>query len=125
MGNYCVKYRLKKKTFDSLDYLELTKNKIYYAKMISVYDGDTCHIVITYNGKFYKVCVRINGIDAPEIRPINVPNTDLKNEIKREAKRSRHFLVNNITDQTIDLDSNISKHELQKIIDRNKKIIKF
>ena len=125
MGNYCAKYSLRKKAFDSLNYLELTRNKIYDAKVVSVYDGDTCHIVIKHNGNFYKVCVRINGIDAPEMRPFNVSNMDIKNEIKQQAKRSRNFLINNITDQKIELDRDISKHELQQLVDNNKKIIQF
>ena len=86
MGNIYTKYKLKKLPFNSLDYFELTANKIYDAKVVSVYDGDTCHIAIKHYGKFYKIRVRINGIDAPEMKPIHIDNNDIKNEIKQKAK---------------------------------------
>lgn len=125
MGNFLVKHNLRKKTFDSLQYLELTKLKIYDAKVISIYDGDTCHIAVKHNGKFYKINVRINGIDTPEMRPKNVSSIETKDDIKRKAIEARNFLMNLITDQEIIIHDDISKQELQKLIDNNKKIIKF
>ncbi len=45
--------------------------KTCYAKVVSVYDGDTCTIVMPLSDKdhtFYKFTVRLNGIDTPEKR---------------------------------------------------------
>tara|TARA_A100001011_G_scaffold400735_1_gene518130 strand:+ start:3630 stop:4052 length:423 start_codon:yes stop_codon:yes gene_type:complete len=43
-------------------------NGIYIAKIVDVYDGDTCQIVIFYNFSFKRYSLRIKNIDAPEIK---------------------------------------------------------
>ena len=39
------------------------------AKVVNVYDGDTCKIVIRMGGKLVKFNCRMNGYDTPEMRP--------------------------------------------------------
>lgn len=42
-----------------------------WAKVVYVYDGDTCHIVIKYQGELTRLKCRVYGIDTPEIRTKN------------------------------------------------------
>lgn len=42
-----------------------------WAKVVYVYDGDTCHIVIKYQGQLTRLKCRVYGIDTPEIRSKN------------------------------------------------------
>lgn len=37
-------------------------------KVVDVYDGDTCTILVPFGGKFQKLKLREKGVDAPEIR---------------------------------------------------------
>ena len=49
------------------------------AKVVSVYDGDTCRVVIPFKGEFYKWNVRLDGYDTPEMRPSrSKPNRDVE-----------------------------------------------
>lgn len=40
----------------------------YDAKCVSVYDGDTCHVVFNYNGQLTKWSLRLKGINCAEIK---------------------------------------------------------
>lgn len=65
-----------------------------YAKIISVYDGDSVVIVFPYKMEFVKYSCRIAGIDAPELR----------NSGKREkelATKARDFLRSLILDKVV------------------------
>ncbi len=48
------------------------KNKLYFyrAEVVSVYDGDTCHVNIDlgFNTKLMNEKIRLSGINAPELR---------------------------------------------------------
>lgn len=68
----------------------------YYsiAKVVSVYDGDTCRVVIPYKNDFYKWNVRLDGYDTPEMRPSkSKPNRDKEIEAAKEAKK---FLISKV-----------------------------
>lgn len=41
---------------------------VYYAKVVSVYDGDTITCIIKFNGKYCKVKVRMMHYNSAEIR---------------------------------------------------------
>lgn len=66
----------------------------YEAKCVSVYDGDTCHIVFEYNGALTKWTLRLLGINSPEIK-------DKDPEIVKKAVESRDFLRSIILDKII------------------------
>ena len=64
------------------------------AKVVSVYDGDTCRVVIPYKNDFYKWNVRLDGYDTPEMRPSkSKPNRDKEIEAAKEAKK---FLISKV-----------------------------
>ena len=76
----------------------------YYsiAKVVSVYDGDTCRVVIPYKNDFYKWNVRLDGYDTPEMRPSkNKPNRDKEIAAAKEAKKYLISQVMNTPDQLI------------------------
>ena len=43
------------------------KNKMIYAKVVDVYDGDTFTVIIMYGDLPMKLKIRLQGVDAPEL----------------------------------------------------------
>jgi endonuclease YncB( thermonuclease family) len=37
-------------------------------RLVDIYDGDTVFVIFEYHGTFIQISVRLDGIDAPEIR---------------------------------------------------------
>lgn len=68
----------------------------FECKVVDVYDGDTCTIVLINKGGFEKHKLRMYGYDSPEMKPLlKLPNRD---EIKENAIIARNFFsdfVNN------------------------------
>ena len=46
-------------------------NKAFIGKVVDVYDGDTCKIVIYYKNEFVKFNIRMYGYDSPELKTKN------------------------------------------------------
>lgn len=98
-------------------------NKEFICKIVNIYDADTCKVVFELNGELVKYTVRLKGLDTPEIRPkLNVPNREY--EILA-AKQARNRLIQLSTSCNIEIESDLSKKKIQKLIDENKKIIKI
>lgn len=76
------------------------KGYITYAKMLSIYDGDTANIIFMYNDKPMHVKARFLGYDASEIKPLlNDPKREEKKEKARLARQRLWTLcTNNIDD---------------------------
>lgn len=89
------------------DYKQFSLNKIdIYAKIISVYDGDTFSAGVLYKNDFYKFTFRIANINTPEI----------KNDYENAIKSRNRFL------QLAGLDINLTNECNKKtIIDMLKK----
>ena len=61
------------------------------AKVVDVYDGDTCTIVFKWEGKYRKFKCRCYGYDSPEMKPrLNIENID---EIKENAVKAKERLI--------------------------------
>tara|TARA_B100000035_G_C20745280_1_gene441534 strand:- start:200 stop:652 length:453 start_codon:yes stop_codon:yes gene_type:complete len=61
------------------------------AKVVDVYDGDTCTIVFKWEGKYRKFKCRCYGYDSPEMKPrLNIKNRD---EIKENAVKAKERLI--------------------------------
>lgn len=72
------------------------------AKVVSVYDGDTCRVVIPFKGEFYKWNVRLDGYDTPEMRPSrSKPNRDAEIAAAKEAKKYLMSLIMESPNQII------------------------
>ena len=41
---------------------------LFFAKVVKVYDGDTCTVVFFFNGDNYRFNIRMSGYDSPELR---------------------------------------------------------
>jgi len=69
------------------------KGLITYAKVLSVYDGDTCNILLLYNdNKPLHLKARLYGYDSPEIR-ISLLD-DNREEKKKKAIDAKNYLWN-------------------------------
>jgi len=101
MGN-CIKKNNKLKYADNTIPYYTLKNKSFIGKIVNIYDGDTCTIVIKNNGKLQKYKVRMNGYDSPEMKPKkNIVNRD---QIKKNALEAKNALKNKINDKLIIID---------------------
>lgn len=99
------------------------KDKEFYAKVVNVYDADTCKAVFFLNNELVKYTIRLKGLDSPEIRP---PSSDIYRKYQiLEAKKSRNRLIQLCTDCKLELESKLTKTKIQKLINENKKIIKL
>lgn len=81
----------------SIATLDNTYPEIYTfnkAKVLSVYDGDTCTIAAFHRGEITQFRVRIFGIDTAEMRGGN-------NETKEEGKAAQRYLSNLILNQIV------------------------
>ena len=66
--NYCFRKRLLSKGDDSVPIFDL-RNFKGYAKITSVYDGDTFNALILLHDRVLKFKFRTLGYDAPEMKP--------------------------------------------------------
>lgn len=81
----------------SIATLDNTYAEIYTfnkAKVLSVYDGDTCTVAAFHRGEITQFRVRIFGIDAAEMRCGTV-------ETKEEAKNAQQYLSNLILNKIV------------------------
>jgi endonuclease YncB( thermonuclease family) len=63
------------------------------ARVVSVYDGDTLNVVMPFAGTFYQFVVRLDGIDACELKATNEENKQL-------AKQARTRLITLISPES-------------------------
>jgi len=47
------------------------RNRCFWCRVVKVYDGDTITGVIKVDGVFYKIPIRLSGVDACELRSKN------------------------------------------------------
>lgn len=84
-----------------------------YAKVVHVYDGDTCHVVIKYNDRFTKFTCRLIGLDTAEM----ISKDETK---KHKAIQARNFLINKVTGKTVK--SDITKKEIKELLSISNKL---
>lgn len=72
-GVCCGKSReideLERSSFSQLEMFTM-KGKKCYARVVSIYDGDTCTIVYKLGNEYVKRAFRLAGLDCPELRPL-------------------------------------------------------
>lgn len=82
-------------------------------KVIKVYDADTITIASKLPYKespIYRLSVRLNGLDTPEIK-----GKDVQNEEKEEAKIARDFVANMVLNKYVRLE-NIQSEKYGRIL---------
>lgn len=68
---------------------DMFKDVILRAKVVYIYDGDTCKLVCEYpiKGKLVRYPCRMYGYDSPEMKPLkNDPNREQEKEAAVKAK---------------------------------------
>jgi endonuclease YncB( thermonuclease family) len=91
-------------------------------KVVEMYDGDTCKIVLLVNNNLQKFSCRLLGLDTPEMKPpLNKPNRDI--EILN-ANKCRNRLLQLSTSCNCDVNTIIKKPDVKSLLKLNKKIIK-
>ena len=100
MGQCISDYYLSEKNNDNTELYSL-KGLVIRAKVVDVYDGDTCTVIFKLNRRYEKHKVRMYGYDAPEMKPSRLdPNRD---EIKRKAIHSKRMLQKRILNKIVKL----------------------
>lgn len=83
------------------------KKKIIDAKVVDVYDGDTCTIIYEYGNEFLKTKIRVLGVDTPEksVRGA-LNNTDIGDLEERAGEYVKESVVDLIGDKIIKVKMN-------------------
>lgn len=91
------------------------------AKIVDVYDGDTCSIVIRLNNKLTKFKLRCYGYDSPEMKPpLNSKNREIQ---INKAIESRNYFISRTTNCPINLNEHYTKTQLKDLLLENTKIV--
>ena len=95
MGNILTRYQLLHKNEDNTPQYGFAGND-FIAKVVHVYDGDTCTAIVKLNGKFQQIKIRMFGYDSPELKPpLKLANRDQIIEKANAAKEALSKLVSN------------------------------
>jgi endonuclease YncB( thermonuclease family) len=90
-------------------------------KIVDIYDGDTCKIVLLINNSLQKHNCRLLGIDTPEMKPL-ITKINREDEILN-ATKCRNRLLQLCTSCDCKLDQQMKKIECKHLLDNNNKII--
>jgi endonuclease YncB( thermonuclease family) len=90
-------------------------------KVVEIYDGDTCKIVLPLNNKLLKYTCRLNGLDAPEMKPL-LSNANREKEIKH-AHEARNRLIQLATNCKIEINGGEKKTIIKDLLNDNTKLI--
>ncbi len=90
-------------------------------KVVDVYDGDTCKIILANGNVLMRFNCRLKFIDTPEMKPLrNKPNRDV--EITNAIK-CRNKLIQLVTNCQLGLDDNLTKVQVKKLLNSNNRVI--
>jgi endonuclease YncB( thermonuclease family) len=90
------------------------------AKMVNIYDGDTCTLAFNYKGNIVKFKCRLNGIDCPEMAPSLEQKT--RGEEIKNAIQARNTVIKIATNIHY-INDKIGKKQLETLLDKNDKLI--
>lgn len=91
---------------DTIEFIPHRK-KIINAKVVDVYDGDTCTVVYEYGREFLKTKIRVLGVDTPEISlKGELNNTEIGDLEEKAARRVKESVVELIGDKIIKVKMN-------------------
>jgi endonuclease YncB( thermonuclease family) len=91
-------------------------------KIVEVYDGDTCKIVLPLQNCLYKFTCRLSGIDAPEMKPRkDKPNRDAEIILAKKARQEflKLILPNNLAFDNTE----IKKEEICTELEKNRNLV--
>ena len=94
-------------------------NKLFTdARVVDIYDGDTCTCIIPLFDSCYQFTIRLADIDTCEIKSKNIENKQL-------ALEARKLLCQLISDDFNNIDCNITRKELSHKLNEKSYIIKL
>jgi endonuclease YncB( thermonuclease family) len=114
-----IKRKLENINGDDVELFSLNGQTIL-GKVVEIYDGDTCKIILAINNNLQKFNCRLLGLDTPEMKPpINKPNreTEILN-----AHKCRNRLIQLTTSCDCQIDSILKKTEVNTLLKSNKLI---
>ena len=80
---------------DTIELFSL-ENQKFEAKIVRVYDGDTCFAAFIWNNKPVKFKIRMENYDSPEMKPLlSLKNRDEEIEAGKKAKSELERLILN------------------------------
>ena len=91
---------------------------ITYARVVDIYDGDTCTCIIPFNNKYYKFNIRLAEIDTSEIKSKDVKHKNL-------ALFAKKKLCSLISSDFNELELDIKRKDLRKLLNDKCYIIKL
>jgi endonuclease YncB( thermonuclease family) len=84
------------------------QGKKCWARCVSIYDGDTCTLVIPFQGQMYRFSTRLHGIDTSEMKSKDAA-------CKERALKARNRLLELVTQKPVE-NQNMTKKEIQKLL---------
>lgn len=99
------------KTFSNTKIFNLIDKQLH-AKVVDIYDGDTCTCIIYIFGDYYKFKIRLAEIDTCEM-------TSTNDKLKKKAIQAKNRLFNLITGQHINLNTEMSKNDMKDKLNNN------
>lgn len=115
-----TKKKLENINADDIDLFSLN-GQTFLGKVVEMYDGDTCKIVLAINNNLQKFNCRLLGLDTPEMKPpADKPNRDI--EILN-AHKCRNRLLQLTTTCKCNIDSILKKTEIKNLLKSNKSIL--
>jgi endonuclease YncB( thermonuclease family) len=85
---------------DTVQLFSLDK-QIHSAKIVRVYDGDTCFAVFKLHNELVKFKIRMEGYDSPEMKP-SLENKNREKE-KKDAQKAKEELEKLVLNKVITL----------------------
>jgi len=83
---------------DSVQLFTLDK-QIHLAKIVRVYDGDTCFAIFKLHNEYVKFKIRMEGYDSPEMKP-SMENKNREKE-KKEAQKAKEELEKHVLNKVV------------------------
>jgi endonuclease YncB( thermonuclease family) len=119
-NNIVLEKKLSEIKYDDVPIFSLNGLKTI-GKIVDIYDGDTCKIVLIHENTFKKFSCRLLGIDTPEMKP---PLTKNDRDIEIiNAHKCRNRLIQLVTSCDCSVDKIYKKSEIKNLLENNKKII--
>lgn len=112
----------KLQTIKNLEVDEFSLNgKKVVAKVVDIYDADTCKIVFELDNKLVKFNCRLVGIDTPEMKPPKSdPNRDAE---KKKAKQARNRMVQLCSNVECEINIMYKKKQIKALLDQHTKLV--
>ena len=95
------------------------------AKVVDVYDGDTCTVIFNFKDEPVKFKCRCKGYDSPEMKPSKNIEDSKRAEIIKNAHIAKYFFINEVTNSNININENFDKSYIKSILSNNSRIVQI